>query len=569
MAVRCNENDKRLLSIFKQGVVDPKDHLSSWAVEDDCCSWVGVHCDNITGRVMKLDLFNHAFGGEINLSLLRLEFLNHLDLSSNDFITVSMSPCQFSKSPVDGHKFDNHSLATPSNQSENFSVSLRFLDFSDNFKLVISDLHWLSQLTSLKYLDLSGNDIGNETKWLHYMAMLPSLSELHLRFCQLSNFPSLDYANFTSLEVLDLSSNFDTKSKLPYSLFNVTNHIYHLDLSGCNFFGELPLALLNLEHLQYLHLGFNNLEGSIPYWLGQFERLQYFDISDNMFNGSIPSSLGNISSLISLHLSSNHLSGSLPESLAKLLNLNHLHIGHNFLVGVLTEKNFSNFSNLTSLDLSSTSFKFDIDPQWILPFQLEELDMSNTSIGPNVPTWIYTQRSLEHLYISRSGISTIDADVFWSFVAGIDYIDLSHNLISEDISNITVLANVSSFFASHNSLSGSIFSLSCHLESDEESKLSALDLSHNHLSGALPDCWSNWKQLRFLGLGSNKLTDLECLNLEQNKFSGSLPNTIQQNMMVIKLKANQFTGNIPSQMCNLSSLRILDLAVWIHTSLPK
>ncbi|XP_028760181.1 receptor-like protein EIX2 [Neltuma alba] len=163
--MRCNENDKRLLLIFKQGVVDPDNKLSSWTVEEDCCVWEGVHCDHITGRVTKLSLSTtYTLGGDINLCALQLEFLNSLDLSKNDFKTVSMPPCQISKSLFDAHKFHNQSLATLSNHSANFSVALRYLDISYNDDLFINDLHWLSQLSFLKYLDLSGIRIENDTK---------------------------------------------------------------------------------------------------------------------------------------------------------------------------------------------------------------------------------------------------------------------------------------------------------------------------------------------------------------------------------------------------------------------
>ncbi|KAI9092768.1 hypothetical protein K1719_027565 [Acacia pycnantha] len=162
--------------------------------------------------------------------MLQLEFLYHLNLSHNLFELVSMPPCQISKSPFDAHKFHNQSLAA-SNHSASFSVALRYLDFSSNNVLVINDLQWLSQLSSLKYIGLSENYIGNETKWLHYMAMLPSLSELHLSTCELRDFPCLDYTNFTSLQVLDLPFNYEMKSKLPNSFFNITNRLYHLDLN--------------------------------------------------------------------------------------------------------------------------------------------------------------------------------------------------------------------------------------------------------------------------------------------------------------------------------------------------
>ncbi|XP_028760189.1 receptor-like protein EIX2 [Neltuma alba] len=74
-----------------------------------------------------------------------------------------------------------------------------------------------------------------------------------------------------------------------------------------------------------------------------------------------------------------------------------------------------------------------------------------------------------------------------------------------------------------------------------------LDLSHNNFFGKFSLELSNW-------------TNLECLNLEGNKFSGTLPNTMQQNLHVIKLRGNRFIGNIPSQLCNLTCLTILELA---------
>ena len=71
------ENDQKILSIFKQGVVDSSNRLSSWIRQEDCCSWEGVYCDNITGRVRELHLDDQGLQGEINLSLLELEFLNY------------------------------------------------------------------------------------------------------------------------------------------------------------------------------------------------------------------------------------------------------------------------------------------------------------------------------------------------------------------------------------------------------------------------------------------------------------------------------------------------------------
>ncbi|PON95352.1 LRR domain containing protein, partial [Trema orientale] len=97
--VGCAEMERKALLNFKQGLTDPSGQLSSW-VGEDCCKWRGVGCNNITGRVVQVNLRNtnsdmdlngdaeagmHALGGEINPSLLSLTDLSYLDFSMNDF----------------------------------------------------------------------------------------------------------------------------------------------------------------------------------------------------------------------------------------------------------------------------------------------------------------------------------------------------------------------------------------------------------------------------------------------------------------------------------------------------
>lgn len=81
----CNEIEKQALLLLKESLVDNSAFLSSWA-GDNCCAWHGIHCDNLTGHVMQLDLRNGDLRGDhINPSLLDLKFLIYLDLSSNQF----------------------------------------------------------------------------------------------------------------------------------------------------------------------------------------------------------------------------------------------------------------------------------------------------------------------------------------------------------------------------------------------------------------------------------------------------------------------------------------------------
>ncbi|XP_020203414.2 receptor-like protein EIX2 [Cajanus cajan] len=599
MKLSCNEKDQTALLMFKQGVVNNSNKLSSWSSEEDCCTWKGVQCDNVTRRVTRLDLNQEYLEGEINLSLLQIEFLTYLDLSLNGFTGLSFPNTL------------NKSLLTPSNTYANFS-NLKYLDLSFNEDLHLDNLQWLSQLSSLKWLNLSLINLENETNWLQTMAMHPSLLELRLASCYLNNIsPSVMFVNFSSLVTLDLSGNY-FDSELPYWLFNISSEISYIDLNFNTLQGQIPKSLLNLQNLKYLGLVNNELTGPIPDWLGKHEHLQHLGLTDNLFSGSFPSSLGNLSSLTKLTVSSTLLTGNLPDTIGQLFNLRSLYIGGS-LSGVLSEKHFSKLFNLESLILNS-AFAFDLDPNWIPPFQLHEISLSNTILGPAFPEWLYTQRTLESLDVSYSGISSINADRFWSFVGNIGAIVLTHNAISADLSNVTlnsgyifmahnnftgglprISTNVSIFHASNNFLSGSISQLLCQKSGRGKNRLSYLDLSDNLLTGVIPDCWENWRGLAFLFLDSNKLggeippsmgllneliemnlhnnnlsgefsldmsnfTSLVFINLGGNNFSGAVPMKMPESMQVMILKSNKFTGKIPPQLCSLPSILQLDLS---------
>ncbi|KAI3835776.1 hypothetical protein MKW92_025124 [Papaver armeniacum] len=156
----CHINERRALLAFKSSLDDPSDRLSSWkegVQHRNCCDWCGIVCSDESFHVISIDLRNTKLEDYINEfsdsnyfdppstsltsklspSLLRINHLEYLDLSFNDF-RESELPFRFSK-----------------------LTKLTNLDLSyTNFIASIS-MHF-SNLSSLQYLDLS---CGSPTVW--------------------------------------------------------------------------------------------------------------------------------------------------------------------------------------------------------------------------------------------------------------------------------------------------------------------------------------------------------------------------------------------------------------------
>ncbi|XP_059639582.1 receptor-like protein EIX2 [Cornus florida] len=398
-SILCSEKEKRALLSFKHGLTDPANRLSLWSGHQNCCQWTGVHCDNVTGRVIELHLRNpydivsydsyemYKLGGKITPALLELEFLRYLDLSWNDFAGASIPSFLGSMKCL---RYLDLSTAVfggaVPHQLGNLS-SLRYLNLGGN-GLYLENLSWIAHLYSLEYLDMSSIDLHKATDWLQALSMLPSLSELHLSLCRLDKMtPPQSYVNFTSLEVLDFSAN-RFNCKIPNRLFNLSNSLVSIDLSFNYLYGHIPSSILNLHMLKSLYLQDNHLSGKIPNNIGQLKHLKYILLYMNSLSGPIPTSLGNLLSLRELYLSSNQLNGTLPKSIGRLPNLETLYIGNNSLGGIVSEVNFAKLSKLKVLEISLNSFSFKVNSDWVPPFRLESIAMGSCKMGPKFPAWL-------------------------------------------------------------------------------------------------------------------------------------------------------------------------------------
>ncbi|XP_031263343.1 LOW QUALITY PROTEIN: receptor-like protein EIX2 [Pistacia vera] len=157
---------------------------------------------------------------------------------------------------------------------------------------------------------------------------------------------------------------------------------------------------------------------------------------------------------------------------------------------------------------------------------------------------------------------------------------------------------MSSLDLSNNAFSGSIFHFLCNEMNETKSSMQILILSKNFLSGEIPDCWFNWKNLEVLNLDYNRFTgnlptsirtlssllslnlrknhllgevfvsfqnwtEIVKLDLGENEFVGDVPVWMGETfsrMQILILRSNKFNGLLPRELCHLSSLQILDLA---------
>ncbi|TQE09993.1 hypothetical protein C1H46_004415 [Malus baccata] len=407
--------------------------------------------------------------------------------------------------------------------------------------------------------------------------MLPSLLELHLSGCKIERIPlSIQKVNITSLLVLDIRMN-SIISPLPSWFSNLTSlrklnlsenendygnyftgpiprefarleYLEGLDFSGNGLEGHIPklnlckLKTLNFQGnkfgggiqgllsgfsnctdgvLESLDLSSNKLEDELPDSLGMLHNLQYVNLEFNNFSGKIPESIGKLSSLKTLNLSYNNMIGPIPDTLGQLSELVHLDLYGNSWEGTLTESHFANLTRLQSIDVSTyrpMSLNVSLTYEWIPPFKLYTVGITNCSVGPNFPAWLQLQTELSDVTLRSTGISgTIPEEWLLKVSLQLKYLDLSYNHIKGRLP----------------------LQLKC-------PNLYHIDLSYNKFDGPLPLLSAN----------------LTVFNLESNSFSGPIPSNIDQLMPTLKglyLSDNQLEGTIPPSICNLRRLSILSL----------
>ncbi|XP_059597289.1 receptor-like protein 7 isoform X2 [Vitis vinifera] len=422
----------------------------------------------------------------------------------------------------------------------------------------------VQNLTLFKKLHLSQVNISSTIP--HALANLSSLTSLRLRECGLhGEFPK-KILQLPSLQFLSLRYNPNLNIYFPE--FQETSPLKVLYLAGTSYSGELPASMGKLSSLSELDISSCNFTGLVPSSLGHLTQLSYLDLSYNFFSGPIPSFLANLTTLTYLSLTSNNFSAGTLAWLGEQTKLTILYLDQINLNGEIPSS-LVNMSELTILNLSKNQLIGQI-PSWLMNLtQLTELYLQENKLEGPIPSSLFELVNLQYLYLHSNYLTgTVELHML-SNLKNLTDLQLSYNRISL-LSYTSTNATLPKF-----KLLGLA---SCNLTEfpdflQNQQELEVLILSTNKIHGPIPKwMWNISKEtLEALFLSNNFLSGfsqvpdvlpwsrMSILELSSNMLQGSLP-VPPSSTVEYSVSRNRLAGEIPSLICNLTSLSLLDLS---------
>jgi Leucine-rich repeat (LRR) protein len=333
----------------------------------------------------------------------------------------------------------------------------------------------------------------------------------------------LDFKSRISEDPLQIMSSWNDSTHF-CNWFGVTcssssKRVMVLNLEDQRLAGSITPSMGNLTYLTGINLRKNSIYGEIPQEVGRLRQLQHLNLSFNSFGGNLPTNLSHCTQLRVLDVAYNKLVGQIPEQFSSLSNLVYLNLGVNNLTGTIPAW-IGNFSSLNSLFLLLNNLQGSIPSELGRLSGLGIFQLYGNNLSGTIPPLIYNISSIYYFSVTQNQL---------------------HGSLPPDVG--LTLPNLEIFLGAINSFTGPIpESLS------NASRLSVLDFSANGLTGTVPQNLASLRGLVKLNfernrLGNGKLGDLSFLSFLANCTS----------LEALGLALNQFGGELPSSIANLSS----------------
>ncbi|CAM8908827.1 unnamed protein product [Rhodiola kirilowii] len=537
-------------------------------------------------QLENLDLRNNSLSGSIPAVLFGMPSLKMLMLSHNKFESLeNVDNNNVLFSILDTLDLSSNKLQGPFPTFVFRLQDIAILNMSFNNFSQALNLSLIRNLKNLSSLDLSFNDLSVQGMEVEFSSF-PQLSRLKLASSRLKKFPDF-LKNQSRLRYIDLSEN-QIHGEIPKWLSD-NNYLFHLNLSYNSLVSfedrniTVSLRTLDLRSnlLQgklpnlppfawYMDFSRNSFSSKLPSEIGRYiSRPYFFSLASNFFGGKIPTSICNASYLEVLDLSNNLFNGGLPPCLAKMNGtLGVLNLGKNHITGQISDT-FTTTCMLRTLDLSWNYIQGKLPKSLANCKELEVLDLGNNRIDDTFPCWLKNVSTLRVLVLRsnmlRGSIGCPDTTRTWPML---QIVDLACNKFNGSINSDSLSswkgmmtgdneAESTHGYLNYNVLDQLYYQDTVTVSYKGQQKMfvkifavfSSMDFSRNQFSGEIPDMIGN-------------LTSLYVLNFSHNMFSSYIPASLGnlKKLESLDLSQNRLTGQIPAELATLTFLSVLNLS---------
>ena len=317
------------------------------------------------------------------------------------------------------------------------NLPLETLNIHSNHITTIDLLTFVS-CEKIKYIDCSKNE---------------------LKFVQLYDFPQLEYLNMSTNKITEL----DLQNMPSMNFLNLNNNML---TNSC--------VIDNLPSLKKFIIADNNFQSSTCFL--NFDGIKYLDLCGNPINMSLSDNIPIFHNL--LHVELSRLDLDKIPNMSWVPSLKNINLSNNkiSLNNESCKKRLANLTQLTSLDLSYNCItEFSFQREYFPPL-IQSLNISNNLIKkivfscPDSFTININYLNLSHNHISEFPWIT---DKLNNYLESIIYLDISYNQLTS-LPELIHLPNTKDFNLAHNHISSIPYILGPLLE--------ILDISHNKLS---------------------------------------------------------------------------------------